>query len=222
MGGLNDRFREEFDHDEVPDQWEEIRRRHPRWDRTEPAWKSGPAVAVIALVMAAIGISVAIIAFTGAPGPGTRFGGPPANANVLAGGKDGGTRWEVFVMVTGDGPAIGSTVGQAPEESWRYSVIEEPDPCAIESESINWRYLAQDQDRVVVLQYHVVPVGATSVTFLMTDGRTLKARLLRPPPAMNFPYDAFVIVFDGSPGVAVSEVVIEGKGGERLDDPTRC
>lgn len=144
--------------------------------------------------------------------------GLPGDRFVLARGEDGGTGWEVFTFEAEGGPAIGYALSSG---EWSYSEEPDPDVCAIRSERINWVYLRQAVDQAVVMQFHVLPRGADSVRFILDDGRSVPAEILR-VPEKRAPWDAFVGVFEGPPDIAVSEIVIAEKDGTRLDGPTNC
>jgi hypothetical protein len=226
MTSHEDRFRE-LDRIPVPDQWEEIQGRQPGRLRSEgPTLGSRAATMLIALVLSAAGITVALLAFWGEPQPIRQqphrqetFPGGPQDRQVLASGQRAGVRWEVFTIHGPKGPAIGSHVEGG---GWGYSYIDGVDPCVIESDTVNWVYLAQNADRIVVLQYHAVPRATATVEFILTDGRSLEAAVVQPPSGADVPFDAFAITFEGPPGTDVSEVRLFGEGGTRLDNPARC
>jgi hypothetical protein len=152
--------------------------------------------------------------------------GPPDDRFVLAEGEDGGTGWEVFTSQDRGTFFVGWALDTG---EWALSEINEVDPCRIESDSINWIYLHpvggypiwSPPDRIVVLQFHALPPEATGVGFLLSDGRAVDARVVRIPDD-RAPWDAFVVVFEGRPGLQVDEVTIEAADGSRLDDPATC
>ncbi len=144
--------------------------------------------------------------------------GIPGDRFVLARGEDGGTGWEVFMFEDEKGPAIGWAKDTG---EWSYSEKPDPDVCAIRPGRINLVYLRQTDEEAVVMQFHVLPKAAESVRFLLDDGRSVSAEIIRVPDE-RAPWDVFVAVFDGPPNTSVSDIAIEGQGGARLDGPTNC
>jgi hypothetical protein len=162
---------------------------------------------------------------SGNPGP-QGSGGPPDDRFMLAEGEEAGNHWELFVMEADGRPVLGHA---GDVDGWGYSEVDSIDVCEIESDTINWWYLdpaggysvASPPERIVVLQFHAVPPEVGSVTFRMSDGRSLPARMIRIPDDVA-PWDAFVIVFEAPVDVEVEEIVIEAVDGTRLDDPAHC
>lgn len=73
----------------------------------------------------------------------------------------------------------------------------------------------------MVLQFHALPPEATGVRFLLSDGRSVEARVARIPDD-RAPWDAFVAVFEGPPDLEVDEVNIDAGDGSHLDNPATC
>jgi hypothetical protein len=150
----------------------------------------------------------------------------PAGRLVLAEGEHAGTDWEIFVLDRDGRPVFGWALSTGDRST---SEIVALDPCLIESRRINWVYLEplggypvwSPPDRVVVLQTYALPPEADEVRFVLSDGRSIGARILRIPDE-RAPWDAFVVVFETSPEVNVNEVIIESADGSRLDAPERC
>jgi len=59
------------------------------------------------------------------------------------------------------------------------------------------------------------------VTFRLNDGSSVGGRVVSVDDEA-ISWNMFTVVFEGSPEIRVSEIILEGSDGARLNDPATC